>query len=105
MAGKLRAIVKRTDEPYGHVCNISGSLENLQKIVGGYIETVPVGRKHVLIVNEEGKLRSLPINFHMGRYDTIVGDAIVLGVHGDAGQLPAHLPATRQLSPVVKIFL
>ena len=83
MAGKLRAIVKRTDEPYGHVCNISGSLENLQKIVGGYIETVPVGAKHVLIVNEEGKLRSLPFNFHMGRYDTIVGDAIVLGVRGE----------------------
>ena len=83
MAGKLRAIVKRTDEPYGHVCNISGSLKNLQKIVGGHIETVPVGSKHVLIVNEEGKLRSLPFNFLMGRYDTIVGDTIVLGVQGE----------------------
>lgn len=81
--GKLRAIIKRPDEQYGHVCNISGSLENLQKIVGGYIETVPVGSKHVLIVNEEGKLRGLPFNFHMGLLDTIVGDAIVLGVQGE----------------------
>lgn len=81
--GKLRAIIKRPDEQYGHVCNISGSLENLQKIVGGYIETVPVGEKHVLIVNEEGKLQGLPVNFHMGLCDTIVGTSILLGVKGE----------------------
>ena len=37
---KIRAIVKRPDEKYGHVTHISASLENLQKTVGGYIETV-----------------------------------------------------------------
>lgn len=29
--GKIRAIVKRPDEKYGHVCNISATLKNLQK--------------------------------------------------------------------------
>ena len=37
---KIRAIIKRPDEKYGHVTNISPTLENLQKTVGGYIEPV-----------------------------------------------------------------
>ena len=37
---KIRAIIKRPDEEYGHVAHISATLENLQKTVGGYIETV-----------------------------------------------------------------
>lgn len=81
--GKLRAIIKRPDEQYGHVCNISDSLENLQKTVGGYIETLPVGSSHVLIVNEEGKMQGLPFNFHMGLCDTIVGTSVLLGVKGE----------------------
>lgn len=80
---KLRAIIKRPDEDYGHVCHISGTLENLQKIVGGHIETVPLTSDHVLIVNEEGKLKGLPGNFVFRRHDLIVGTAIVLGVDGE----------------------
>ena len=34
---KIRAIVKRTDEPVGHVCNVSNTLKNLQKLVDGNI--------------------------------------------------------------------
>lgn len=35
---KIKVIVKRPDEQYGHVCHISDRLENLQKTVEGYIE-------------------------------------------------------------------
>ena len=80
---KIRAIIKRPDEEFGHVCNISGSLENLQKTVGGYIEAVPLGDSHVMIVNENGKNIGLPFNFHFGMYDTVVGVAVVLGVNGE----------------------
>ena len=84
---KIRCIIKRPDEKYGHVTNISTSLKNLQKIVDGPIETVPLGDS-VIICNEEGKLRGLERNFQI-RYktlpvvDVIVGDAIVIGVDGD----------------------
>lgn len=58
---------------------ISGSLENLQKTVGGYIEVVRLSRDLILIVNEEGKLLGLPENFTlMG--DRIAGTAIFAGV-------------------------
>src|SRR5262245_54888766 len=42
------------------------SLEQMQKAVGGYIEFVTlriVGReRHIMIVNEEGLLKDLPVN-------------------------------------------
>ena len=50
---KIKVIIKRPDEEFGHVCNISNSLENLQKTVGGYIEAVPLTNKNVIICNED----------------------------------------------------
>lgn len=32
---KIRAIIKRPDEEYGHVTNIANNLKNLQRTVGG----------------------------------------------------------------------
>lgn len=61
------------------------TLEEMQKIVGGYIEMLHLdGRsKKVLVVNEEGKLKNLPINHKatlMAKsdwiQDIIVGDVI-----------------------------
>ncbi len=83
---KVRCIIKRPDEKYGHVTNISVSLKNLQRIVEGPIETVPCGTSAVIICNEEGKLRNLQPNFWIGEgvfSDVIVGEAIVIGVDGE----------------------
>lgn len=87
MGKKLRCIIKRPDEEYGHVCHISASLENLQKTVGGYIETVGLTESDVIICNEEGKLLGLEKNLRMygntAYSDTLVGTIIVLGTEGD----------------------
>ena len=67
------ALILRSDGSEEEVSPASGktfSLEELQKIVGegtdegrGYIEIVPCkDRKHILVLNEEGKLLGLPIN-------------------------------------------
>ena len=83
---KIRAIIKRPDEKYGHVTNISPSLKNLQRIVDGPIETVPVVFGCVLICNEEGKLRGLQRNFYMGKVpfgDVIAGEVAIVGVDGE----------------------
>jgi GTP-binding protein EngB required for normal cell division len=79
---KIKCIIKRPDEKYGHVTHISDRLENLQKTVGGYIETVPAIQGAVIICNEEGKLQGLEPNmwyFH----DRLVGTIIVIGTKGD----------------------
>lgn len=62
--------------------NISGSLENLQRTVGGYIETLTLADDMVIICNEEGKLLGLPYNCHICGED-FVGTIIFMGVHGD----------------------
>lgn len=83
---KMRCIIKRPDEQYGHVTNISTSLKNLQNIVDGPIECVALGSKATIICNEEGKLRGLQPNFHMGIppfTDVLVGEVIVIGVDGE----------------------
>jgi len=55
------------------------SLEQMQKIVGGYIEVVPVAGGKTLVVNEEGLLQQLPINYKASAlYNcTIVGNVIL----------------------------
>ena len=85
---KIKVIIKRPDEKYGHMTNISPSLKNLQKIVEGYVEIVTIleDKGLVMICNEEGKIRKLPRNFIMGKppfHDMIVGTVILCGADGD----------------------
>lgn len=93
MSRKMRVLIKRPDEQYGHVCNISNRLENLQKTVGGYIETVHLteaadGMPIVLVCNEEGKLKDLEHNFYLWD-DEIVGTVFLCGVNdGELSDLP-----------------
>ena len=83
---KIKCIIKRPDEEYGHMTNISDSLKNLQKTVDGPIEITSTAVKGVVIIcNEEGKIRGLPKNFLKGIAfpDMIVGTVIVCGVDGE----------------------
>ena len=41
---------------------IDFSLEELQKIVGGYIEIVKVSNRQIMVVDNEGKLKGKPVN-------------------------------------------
>lgn len=86
--GKIKVIIKRPDEKYGHVTNISPSLKNLQKTVDGHIEVVTVLKDKglVMICNEEGKIRGLQRNFVMGTppfHDIIVGTVILCRTDGE----------------------
>jgi hypothetical protein len=61
------------------------SLEELQEIVGGYIEIVSLMDNEIMVINEEGKLIDLPFNETAtqmyqevdGFYDYIAGDVLV----------------------------
>ncbi len=59
------------------------TLEEMQAWVGGYIEVVRVsfeGKKVPMVVNEEGLIHRLPINYQAGRIagSPIVGDVFIL---------------------------
>lgn len=60
-------------------------LDELQKIVGGFIEIVHLGDNKIMVINEEGKLLGLPINefatevyrVYNNTMDVIVGEALI----------------------------
>lgn len=63
------------------------TLEEMQGIVGGYIQIINLGNGNVMVINEDGKLLNLPKNAHatiiahqhkaIFPLDYIVGTALV----------------------------
>ena len=59
------------------VAEIDGSLEGMQKTVGGYIQTVyPFEETVCLVCNEEGKLQGLPLNRALRDEDNRIYDIV-----------------------------
>lgn len=56
------------------------TLKEVQEIVGGYVERVRLPHKAVMLVDEEGKLKSKPVNQAASEVagQTIVGDVLLL---------------------------
>lgn len=79
------ATIYRTDGTSEEVEPKNGTdftLDELQAVVDGYIEIVPSRDGRIIVLNEEGKLRELPVNLaasvlYGNRYDFIVGDVLV----------------------------
>ena len=81
---ELKIISDSKDEP---------TLESAQEFVGGYVEGITFPNGDYLIINEEGKLKGLPLNpeatalwratfdndnYITGRKDFVVGPAILI---------------------------
>ena len=61
---------------------IDFSLEEMQAIVGGYVEVVNLKDGRIIVLNEDGKLKHLPLNVQATQLynmpdDFIVGDVLV----------------------------
>lgn len=101
---RIKVIIKQPGEPVGHIEEIDNTLKAMQKIVGGFIETVPIAEgsdRIIMIVNEEGKYMLLQENFWAllrGRWDLIVGPVIICGDSGeDFVDVPIGLDAWQRL--------
>lgn len=87
--GKINCIIKRPDEPVGHMTSISCTLKNLQNHVEGRIEAVTLREGLVVICNEEGLILGLPHNCTLnasGFYGdgiSFFGTIIVIGASGE----------------------
>ena len=79
---QILVVIKEPGKPAMVDPLFDNTLEAFQSAVGGYIECVPLNSDLVLICNEEGKLKRLPINIQMGS-DFIVGTIVICGVRGD----------------------
>ena len=78
---------------------IENTLESLQKIVGGYIETVTMFVDLVVICNEEGRIKEMPFNCELFGVD-FVGTIILAGVDGEEfGDAPMDEETWREYFP------
>jgi len=76
----MRVIIKEPGKA-GHVIEVKNELEELQRIVGGYIEAVPLFPNLVVICNEDGRLQGLPYNCEICGI-IFVGTILLAGVDG-----------------------
>lgn len=70
-------------EPGQYPCktDIDSSLDTLQHMVGGLIETLyPWEDRAALICNDEGKLMGLPLNRSLEDYDILAGTFLICGL-------------------------
>lgn len=81
MSKKISVLIKEPGKKPRHV-NISNTLENLQKTVGGYIETFTLASDLVVICDEEGRIKDRPCNCNILGMD-FVGTIILAGVQDD----------------------
>ena len=85
---ELRVIVKKPNED-AYATTIRDEIDVYREIVGGYIEVVPFGMEHLLVVNESGKLEGLEPNITW-EDDIIVGTVIL--VKNEAPEFGSILP-------------
>ena len=78
----MRALIKEPGKA-SEIRDINDTLEELQGIVGGYIEAVTLTSDCVIVCNEEGRLMGLPYNCDI-RGISFVGTIVLLGVKGDS---------------------
>ncbi|MBQ9851203.1 MAG: DUF3846 domain-containing protein [Clostridia bacterium] len=98
---KIKAVIKSPEKkPY--VTWISNTLENLQKIVGGCIETVTAADDVVIICDEEGRLKRKDFNCMICGVG-FVGTIIICGISGDGfGNILIEFSDVKKLFP--KLF-
>ena len=94
---RIKAIIKRPDEEYGHMTHISDTLENLQKTVEGHIEILPLGRGVIAVLNEQGKILGLDPNMKVPG-DILVGTIVLCGTSGeDLADIPISFQEWKEM--------
>jgi len=69
----------------------SPSLKDMQDLVGGYIQLVPLSDSEYMVCNEEGLIKKLPVNDmaneilqiqnpYYAMYNVIVGDVFIIKI-------------------------
>ena len=86
-------IIKLEPQKPAEVIEIEHSLEAMQKIVGGYIDLIyPFNDSVAMIMNDDGKLQSLPLNRVLRHqdtgqiYDVVCGTCFLIGAPNDSDE-------------------
>lgn len=80
----MKVLIKEPGKPWV-TAEVENTLEALQSVVGGYIETLTINagtEPLVLIMDEEGRLNDKPYNMTIGGVD-LVGTLLLCAVDED----------------------
>ena len=81
--GKIKLVVQNPGE-ISRVVTIQNTLEAMQEVIGGYIETVTLPNGLVLVMDEEGRLKGLRENVRCVQFGTIVGRIFITAAEGES---------------------
>lgn len=81
MADEIKVLIKEPGHGF-YEATVPNTLGMFQALVDGYIETVPIGRGVLAIVDDEGTLKGKPVNGELGDY-ILVGVVVVVGQKGE----------------------
>lgn len=73
---KIKVVAQNPGE-ISRIVTIPNTLEAMQEVIGGYIETVTLPNGLVLVMDEEGRLKALTENVRCVQYGTIVGPVFI----------------------------
>lgn len=86
----FKALRKRVGSPW-ELIEINDTLQDLQREVGGYIETVTLAEDVVILCDEMGRLKDRPDNCEIGGI-MFVGTLLIVGVNGEEfGDCPEEI--------------
>jgi len=76
----INITVLKTDNTQEDITVKEGLLQTLQGIVGGYIEVIRLDPDSIMVVNEEGWLKKLPLNFKASKQlgHIILGNVVIM---------------------------
>lgn len=91
---RIKIMTKKFNEELGEIKEIDNSLESLQEIVEGYIEIPFINEELMeknidLIINEEGKLYDLDVNFlllHKNKLVNTIEGNVIFASHDSEGK-------------------
>ena len=73
---KIKVVAQNPGE-ISRIVTIPNTLEDLQELIGGYIEPHHICGSLVLVMDEDGRLKGLPENVRCVQYGTIVGPVFI----------------------------
>ena len=82
MSEKIKIVYQFPGE-LSRIVTIPNTLKAMQKLVGGYIETMSLPNGLVIVIDEEGRLKGLHENVRCVRYGTIVGTLFITAADGE----------------------